>query len=128
VPSWILKNEENFFSFLAGYADCEGSWSIIREGQNSFSSQFTISSEDKLILNQLVSKLRQLGIKAHLYLSRKKGDKTNFGKYSRDLYSLTIYRKVDIAKLIMKLQPICHHSEKIERMKRVLEKIVKRKE
>ena len=76
-----------------------------------------MSSEDELILWQLTEKLKQLGIRAHLYLSRREGDKTNFGGYKKDLHRMVVYRKKDIAELIMKLLPLSRHPEKIKKMK-----------
>jgi|YelNatPaOPRAMG01_1025707.scaffolds.fasta_scaffold08915_5 predicted DNA-binding protein YlxM (UPF0122 family) len=121
LPKWILDNKKTFFSFLAGYMDCEGSWSIIPDGIHTISFQFSLSTNSKTILKQINGKLNELGFKAHLYLSRKKGDRTNIGIYKKDLYSLVVYRKDDVIRLIEKLLPLTRHPDKIKRMKLILQ-------
>lgn len=126
IPEWILQNNEYFFAFLAGYIDAEGSWIITPNGKDAISFQFSIKSEDQLILQQLADKLNQLGFTAHLYLAREKGKKTNIGEYLKDLYSLAIYRKDNIIRLIKRILPLSHHEEKVKKMKLILD-IIKHK-
>jgi hypothetical protein len=120
ISNWILKNELYFFSFLAAYMDCEGNWNIQRSHQKWVRFMFSLRTSDKRILEQIKSKLENLGYHPHLYLSRRKGEKAPYGLYRRNLLELIIHRKSDIISLVKKLFPLSQHSEKIREMRLIL--------
>src|SRR3989338_127409 len=74
IPSWIMKNNGLFYSFLAGYVDSEGSWIITHH------------------------KLKELGYNSHFYLVRKKGTYGN-RVCNFDLYRVMIMSHKDVVKL-----------------------------
>jgi DNA-binding CsgD family transcriptional regulator len=117
IPDWILSNNEFFYSFLAGYMDCEGSWTILKNDKNNVRFIFSLDSEDKSILEQIKEKLISFGVVVHVYLEAKKGEIVNGQRYNEDYYSLMIYQKSSILNLIEKLLPLSHHREKILKMK-----------
>jgi transcriptional regulator with XRE-family HTH domain len=123
IPRWILKDNKLFFAFLAGYMDAEGSWNILKNGKNSVRFTFRIATEDRNILEQIKRKLKRLGFNAFLYLDTPKGSIKGKYKceYTKDLYALWITSKTGILKLIKELLPLSHHSEKIRKMKLILE-------
>ncbi|MDI6807292.1 MAG: LAGLIDADG family homing endonuclease [Candidatus Aenigmarchaeota archaeon] len=121
IPEWIISNNGNFYSFLAGYADSEASWKIIKSHKNAVNFIFYLATEDKEILEQLKEKLIELGFVVHLYLEKKKGTKTNLGVYKKDLYALNIEKKAHVVRLAEILLPLSKHEDKIKRMKLILE-------
>jgi hypothetical protein len=127
IPEWILDNQECFYSFLAGYSDAEGSWGISRAGKNTKAIRFKfyIGSCDKIILEQIKNKLNNDGLKALLYLGYKKGTKLNYGKLSKDFYHLIVTEKNSVIILTRKLQFYSQHSEKIRKIKLILNSINK---
>jgi hypothetical protein len=120
VPSWISENDDLFFSFLAGYADCEAGIDIGKNNVNNIRFVFRLRTSDLKILNQIQNKLNEKGIYATLNLEKVKGEKTNFGKHNKDFWCLAVQRKVDVAKLSSLLLKNSKHYEKIRKMKLVL--------
>jgi len=121
LPKWILNSNKAFFAFLAGYADCEASWNLTKRKKTGYCDvTFSLASSDLVILKQSHAKLKMLGFVAHLNLSREKGEQTNVGRYSNDLYRLVIYRQKDVKKLAEKLLPFSKHQDKINKMKSIL--------
>lgn len=117
IPGWILKNDNFFFSFLAGYADAEGSFDVFENTDNSISFHFRVASNDKIILQQMLTKLKSLEFSCGFYMHAKKGQKATYGIYSKNVYALRMFRKSDVFKLVEKLKNYSRHDEKIKRMK-----------
>lgn len=123
IPEWVVKTDECFFSFLAGYADAEGSWVISEHKIKKWKYKdiiFSIKSCDKTILYQIHQKLKELGFKSHIYLERKAGASTQLGKYHSDLYKVVVYGK-DVVKLAEIILPLSHHENKQKRMTEIIE-------
>lgn len=121
IPDWILNDDEVFYSFLAGYADAEGCWSIAKYGKDAIMLTFCIATCDKTILEQIKKKLLKLNYKTYLRLRRKKGDKTNIGIHNKDYYGLVVSRKQDVVSLSKKLLSLSRHKDKIHKMNLILE-------
>jgi len=122
IPDWISKNDENFYSFLTGYADSEGCWVIRKKNKNSISQEFHIATCDRTILQQIKSKLEGLGFNPKLYFRGEKGTISSTGiKHNFDSYDLNIHRKREVITLARTLLQFSHHEEKIQKMKLVLE-------
>ena len=121
IHEWIINDDELFYSFLAGYMDCEGNWEIAKSNENDIRFMFRIRSYDEIILKQIKSKLENMGLKVNFFLDKKEGSYTTFGKLKKDFYGIRIYRKTDIIKLINILLPLSHHLEKVCKMKFILE-------
>ena len=121
IPSWILGDNSNFYHFLAAYMDCEGSLRVAKSHEKHVRFFFDISTGDKKIIEQIKEKLNSLDYNAYSYLDKKKGDAASFGPYKKDIYNVVINRKNDIIRLIQNLLPLSKHSEKIRKMKFMLE-------
>lgn len=123
IEPWILKNEKCFAGFLAGYADAESTFCIC-----GTDGVFSIKSQDKNILWQIYERVNELGILCRPpFLARHAGSIDKRGvKSNKDVYSLTIYRKDSLLKLIDYIGPYLKHREKLERMKLVKKNVEKR--
>jgi len=123
IPDWILKNDNNFYSFLAAYMDCEGNWHLAKSHENCVRFFFRLRTGDKKILEQIRNKLSEnfyVTYRLECYKGyRKSGD--IIMKFNSDIYNLTINRKEDIMSLIKKLLPHSKHPEKITKMRFFLE-------
>ncbi|MFH1129474.1 MAG: LAGLIDADG family homing endonuclease [Patescibacteria group bacterium] len=123
IEPWILKNNKNFAAFLAGYIDAEGSFCLC-----GGDAVFGINSQDKNILRQIREKL--IGLKIFLrppLLARKEGVRDKNGvRSNKDIYSIRIYRKDAILKLIDLIGPYLRHKDKLRRTKLIIENIVTR--
>jgi hypothetical protein len=120
IPKWILENNEFFYSFLAGYIDAEGCFEIIKNGKNAVSFRFSVVTTDEFILKQIKSGLEKNNLKPYFSLKRRKGFKSSYGKYNKNLYGVGLRRKSDTIDLVHKILPFSQHSEKIRKMKLIL--------
>jgi len=122
IPKNILDNDNYFYAFLAGYADCEAAWSIYNpKNTNYIFTKFQLATCDKNILLQIKNKLKKLGFTPCFGLLRKKGRKTNVAKYGKNLYFLYLNRQEEILKLAKILLKYSKHAEKMWRMKFIIE-------
>ncbi len=126
IPDWILKDKKHFFQFLAAYMDCEGTWKVQKSHQRHVRFMFKIRTGDLKILRQTKKKLKMLGYHSYLYLDTKKGTKGPGGPFNFDIFDLTINCKKEIISLVNRLLPLSKHSEKIRKMKFILENKNKR--
>ena len=120
IPHWVLKNKKYFLQFLTAYMDCEGSWKIQKSHQKHSRFIFKIRTGDSKILKQIKTQLKTFGYNPHLYLDKKRGDKTNYGTYNQDMFDLTINRKKEIILLAKQLLLLSKHNEKIRKMDFIL--------
>jgi len=117
IPIWIFNDENIFFSFLAGFMDCEGTWVINKSHENSKSFEFQIGNTDKMILQGIKNKLENLEFNPKFYL--KKSRHSTF-KNNKDLFVLRIFQLEKVLKLARIMLHYSHHIEKINKMKIVL--------
>ena len=115
-PEWITNDDEVFFSFLAGYADAEGSW-IIQPNRRNVNFSFVLGTYDHGILSQINSKLRSFGFKSHLYLAKEAGKMMNYGRCARPVYSITVCARRDVIRLAYILSQFSRHDEKLGKMR-----------
>lgn len=116
IPNWIMENNNYFFSFLAGYADAEGSFDIYENTDNTISFHFAVASNDKGILQQIFNKLQKLGFSCGFYLKHKKGEKATYGTFKKNIYIVRIFRKKNVLKLVKILRKFSQHQEKQQRI------------
>lgn len=122
IPEWIMKCDDYFFPFLAGYIDAEGSWMIVEHKIKKWKykdSTLSLGSCDKIIIHQIHQKLKELGFKSNLYLSKKAGTSTQLGKYHSDFYRIRIYGK-NVVELAERLLPLSRHEDKQKRMREII--------
>jgi hypothetical protein len=117
LPEWILNDKKLFYSFLAGYSDCEGNWDIGKQSESKkMRIRFRIKSGDKIILQQIQQKLIELNFRVRYSLERKAID---YG-YNKDMYCLELLHKTDVMRLSNILLFLSKHSEKIWKMHFIL--------
>lgn len=114
IPDWILSDKKLFYSFLAGYCDCEASWIITdhKKYEGRWKDLvFSLGTCDKQILEQINAKLKELGFSSHLYLVRKKGI---YGTRvcNLDLYRVMMMKHTDVVNLAETLLPLSKHADK----------------
>ena len=120
IQKLIMSDETLFLNFVAGYADCESSWKILRSHRNSVRFVFQISSQDKRILEQIRQKFNAMGYKTNFYLDTKSGISDKGKRTNKDIFRLMIYRTQDVTKLANILLKISNHQEKIDKMNLIL--------
>ena len=127
IPEWILDNDEFFFHFLAGYADCEGHFRIWESHGKFVRFSFILTSTNLTILEQIKNKLQTMNILSHLYLNTKAGTISKGGiKSNKNAYNLVVYKKGNIITLVSELLWFSHHQEKIWKISLILESVGKK--
>jgi intein-encoded DNA endonuclease-like protein len=109
IPQWVLKDEDYFHAFLAGFFDAEGCISIHRNKVRYIQRVFLISNYNEALSEALRNKLCELGYDARL----RKGNGRVTGVH--------LYRKEQIMKLVSKL-PL-RHPGKLKQRKLFLETV-----
>ncbi len=125
IPQWVLNNTEIFFSFLAGYMDGDGYWTIRKHYKNWVGFRFGIDTMDKEILEQIHKKLLSLGFFSTFHLKAVKGGGKKEYPYRKDVYIVSLNRKSDVINLVKRLLPLSCHKEKIWKMDLILESMDK---
>jgi len=119
-PKWVSNNKETFFSFLAGFSDAEGCIS-----KSNKLDYYSLSVCDDSILNIIKNNLNKFGIKCKkLYFNKRKGKQT-FEKYkfNHDYWSLRIYDKNNLLKLLTELKPYTKHKNKVKALNIAIDSI-----
>lgn len=113
IDPWIIKNNDCFAAFLAGYTDAEGSFCLC-DGN----AVFNIRSQDKIILHQIRNKLVELGILLRPpQVARRKGTRDIRGTISNeDIWGIWIHRKDSLLKLMDFVGPYLKHGDKKKRL------------
>ncbi|KKP81266.1 MAG: hypothetical protein UR81_C0003G0007 [Candidatus Levybacteria bacterium GW2011_GWB1_35_5] len=123
IEGWILKKDTCFLSFLAGYADAEGSYYLRKPykylDRNSRYDWgvFEIQTYDKNIISTINRVLKNLGIICTFSKSRsagyidKRGVRTN-----KDCWRVTVAKKQSLWNLIKILIPYHKHKKKLKEM------------
>lgn len=112
IPNWI--NSDNFFDFLAGFIDSDGSV-IIRKADKYFQYVIRFFGQNLNLLEDIKIRLERLEYNLSMHKNHKIGDKSyNDGilfKYNKDYYVLETFKKAQTLDLLNKI-PI-RHPEKI---------------
>lgn len=109
IPAEILRDRTMFLSFLAGYLDAEGSFSLKNDG-TGIAVSLRINSEDEVILRQITRYLRDLGYHVFFSLASSKGEHGR-KKYNNDLWQFGMFRSTEVTNLIRSMPML--HDEKI---------------
>jgi predicted DNA-binding protein YlxM (UPF0122 family) len=122
-PSWIEKNEDYFYSFLAGFTDAEGNISI-----SNNMAYFGLGNYDKLILFKIYEHLNKLGVICNKPLcSHMEGKFNKQGfRYNADYWSLRIHRKKYLLELLKNLSPYLKHENKVKALNIAITNIIER--
>jgi len=111
MPNWI--NPENFFDFLAGFIDSDGSVMLKRMGKGIFYG-IRLFGQNFELLSEIKRKLEIIGFNSSIHISHYKGEISYHNgvkfQYNKDYYILETKRKQAVQ--LLKLIPI-RHPEKI---------------
>ena len=104
-----MKNKKLALSFLAGYIDAEGCFSINHRNQ----PVFVINCQDNGIIHDIQTKILPLigvGTKCHLYrpaLSIVCGVRSN-----NDVYRIQVYNRENLSKILKYMLPLLKHQKR----------------
>ncbi len=123
IENWIIDKKEYFLSFIAGYADAEGSYYLRKPNPKSGKvgwGVFEIQSYDKKIILGINKYLKTFDIESNFSLSRRGGyiDKRGV-KTNKDCWRITINRKQSLWNFIKLLEPYHRHGNKIQDLQKV---------
>ncbi len=116
VKTWILKNNNYFFAFFAGYVDAEGSIKIYDNR-----ARFRVGSYDQGILQECFSKLMELSIFSTFRLETPKNEKQH-----GDFWRINISKKESLLKLLNYLEPYMKHSDRLNDLRKARENLFER--
>jgi len=124
LPNWILEDDAIFLSFFAGCIDGDGCISIEQRRRELWYPNIQLNSQNKLMLDYIFQKLKQMGYNPRLRLIQNKGSAT-YSKYklNNDLWGLRLSRKSETINLL-KYLPL-KHIEKFEKQKIISENLGK---
>ncbi len=109
VEGWILKSKTCTLHFFAGYVDAEGCFSINHRG----GPVFAINSQDKEIMASIQSFiLPSLSVDAKLHFTRPAGSTRYSVRSNKDVFSIFVYNKANLLKIINALLPILKHKKR----------------
>jgi len=113
APDWVMRDDDCFWAFLAGYMDAEGYIGINRQCGRS-QARVEIASCDVGILRGLWAGLNARGVRCpQLYLKKRAGTVDRQGRRSNcDFYCLSIQRKVSLDRLFRGVDPYLKHADK----------------
>ena len=118
IPDWITS--ENFFDFLAGFIDSDGSV-ILKKSGRYFQFVIRFFGQNLNLLLEIKKRLENLGYDLSIHKGHSKGD-VNYHKgikfeYNQDYFTLETYKKSQTIDLLNKL-PI-RHPEKIAKCRMI---------
>lgn len=123
IDNWILKRNEYFLSFLAGYADAEGSYYMRKPYYKKSKigwGIFEIQSYDKGILATISQQLHVKQVTHTFY--QIKGRRI----YKKEMWRLVINRKQSLWNFIKLIEPYHRHKNKIKELKEVKNNLILR--
>jgi predicted DNA-binding protein YlxM (UPF0122 family) len=123
IPTWILKNDNIFLSFLGGYIDAEGHF-----GAPCNIGNFILGSYDKGILFETSNRLRRFGIIVEgPKLTVEKGHVDKRGvKWNGDMWGIRIRRMRELYKFISLIKPYIKHKKRYNDMINVKNNLLSR--
>lgn len=122
TPAWILRNNANFASFLAGFTDAEGCIGIY-----SGRAVYRLGNYDNDLLFLIANKLARLGITAHIYNDHNKGYVTKAGYvHNADYWQLVVGKKSHLLNLFNLIGPHIRHENKVKALSKAVNNIQER--
>jgi len=113
-PVQIPVSSSSFLPFFAGYSDCEGSWCVYND-KGRPAVAFVIESQDRAVLIQSATELRNCGFHPLLYCASRNSQSGS------SKVRLEVRRRDEVRTLARTLISLSRHREKIAKMKLVLE-------
>jgi hypothetical protein len=130
IEDWILGKKENFFAFLAGYGDAEGSY-YLRKPRINFGKVgwgvFEIQTYDKKIIWTIFTTLKHYNIEATFTMSRHGGYVDRRGvRTNKDCWRVAINKKQSLWNFIKIIELYHRHANKILSLKSVKDNLLRR--
>lgn len=123
IEKWILKDNEYFLSFLAGYVDAEGSY-YMRKSRYKKSrigwGVFEVQTYDKNIIYTISRKLQSLGIMGTFSHPKRRI------RQNGEMWRLTIVKKQPLWNFIKLIEPYHKHKNKLIKLKEVKNNLILR--
>src|SRR3989344_213929 len=118
IPKMLISKKENFFSFLAGFTDAEGTIGVSKK-----QAYFSIVNQNKNWLSYIRNNLINFGINCpKIGLGSEKGtavtlysDKLYFS--NKDCWYLRLTKKSELYKLLENMEPYLKHEKKVKNLK-----------
>jgi hypothetical protein len=126
VPDWVLKHDDTFFAFLAGYMDAEGYINTyLPRGYRTPQVRIEVRSYDYVLLNRLASGLNARGIICPPARLRVKAGYVNkYGvRSNRPLWGLGVCRHASLRALFERIEPYLRHPRRRRDMLRALQQL-----
>lgn len=122
IDKWILHKRSYVASFIAGYIDAEGSFSV-----NQNRGRFKIDSYDKNILNQAHEWFLRNKIRSKLNLIYKKGEiHQGMVVYNNDLWRLNVNEVNSLLEFIKIFKPLLRHKKRLQDLLKCERNVVSR--
>jgi hypothetical protein len=126
-PLTVPTSEPQFYAFVAGLSDSDGSW-VITHNEARLKYAFLITTEESSLIRAVKTTLEEIGLHPTLHLDERRGTtKTMRGvsgprriTLSRDIWVLRLQRLEEVSSLAAKILPLSRHKEKIEKMRIIL--------
>jgi len=115
IEQWILNNDNNFLSFLAGYTDAEGNIGVYCKR-----ARVRIGTYDINILNQIHKKLKSLNIHNIFRMESPAGK----NRQNKDFCRVSLNKKEDIFRLFELIKPYLKHGKRCEDLKKAENNVI----
>jgi len=119
IKEWILRDDNYFLAFLAGYIDAEGNIGVYCKR-----ARVRVGSYDKNLLNQIHKKLKSMRVHNTCRLDAPKGKNNQ----NEDFWRVSINRKEDILKLFCLIKPYLKHAKRCKDLKIAEKNVISRSE
>lgn len=117
APTGSLKGLEESLSFIAGFADAEGSI-FLHHKSNGNSFEFSLTNNDPSLLQYAFLHLAKLG--CHPTIEKKRQDPKRFGRHTEgETNVLRLWRRLDVIRTLSSLP--FRHRERIEKARIALD-------
>lgn len=123
IENWIIQKDQHFLSYLAGYADAEGSYYLRKPNPKIGKigwGIFEIQTYDRYLLRSIYNKLKSYNVEAKFSLSRKGGYIDRRGiRTNKDCWRIVINKKQSLWNFIRLIEPYHKHKNKIQNLQSV---------
>lgn len=126
-PQTVPTGEVQFYAFVAGLSDSDGSW-VITHDKARLMHAFLIITEESGLIGAVKTMLERIGLHPTLHLDKRSGTTkimrgvsgTRQITLSKDMWILRLQRLDEVSFLAARILPLSRHKEKIEKMQIIL--------